>query len=98
MSVDPEAILDEGRGRIRDGNGKIGEKVTERVTEKVTKNQSIIIKEISKDKHITAKKLSGVVGISERKIKENIKALKEKGLRKRIGPDRGGYWEITGRR
>jgi hypothetical protein len=30
------------------------------------------------------------VGISERKIKENIRVLKEKGLLKRVGPDRGG--------
>ena len=89
MSTDTKAIHDEGRGRIRDGKWKIGGKVTE--------NQSIIIKEITKDKHITAKMLSGLVGISERKIKENIRTLKEKGLLKRIGPDRGGYWEIAGR-
>ncbi len=49
---------------------------------------------MKKDKNVTAKRLSEIVGISERKIKENIKLLKNKALVKRIGPDRGGYWEI----
>jgi len=34
------------------------------------------------------------VGISERKIKENIRKLKEKGLLRRLGPARGGYGEV----
>lgn len=38
---------------------------------------------------------SGIVGISQRKIQENISWLKEKGLIKRIGPDKGGYWEMV---
>jgi ATP-dependent DNA helicase RecG len=50
---------------------------------------------MKKDKNVTAKRLSEIVGISERKIKENVKLLKNKGLVKRIGPDRGGYWEIV---
>ena len=75
-----------------------GEKVTKRVTEKVTKrvteNQKKILNNISKDSLITVKKLSQIVGISERKIKENIAKLKQKGLLKRIGPAKGGHWEI----
>lgn len=65
--------------------------------EKVTEKQIKIIEEIRKDKFVTAKRLSETVGISERKIKENIKRLKEKGLLKRIGPDKGGHWEIIGK-
>jgi ATP-dependent DNA helicase RecG len=38
--------------------------------------------------------LAIIVGISERKIRENIKKLKSKGFLKRIGPDKGGHWEI----
>ena len=34
------------------------------------------------------------VKISQRKIKENISKLKDKGLIKRIGPDKGGHWEV----
>ncbi|MDD5689738.1 MAG: hypothetical protein PHQ76_05645 [Caldisericia bacterium] len=53
------------------------------------------MKEIIKDKFATAKHLSAVVEISERKIKESIKKLKNKGVLKKVGSDRGGYWEIT---
>jgi ATP-dependent DNA helicase RecG len=58
---------------------KVTDKVTERVTERVTENQSLILKGMKKDNQITARILSEIVGISERKIKENIKLLKNKG-------------------
>ena len=44
---------------------------------------------------ITAPELSSIVGISLSKIKENISKLKNKGLLKRVGPDKGGYWKIN---
>jgi len=66
----------------------------EKVTEKVTENQGRILGAIEKDNCVTAKKLSVIIGISERKIKENIKKLKQKGLLERVGPDKGGYWKI----
>ncbi len=68
--------------------------VTEKVPERVTENQKKILGELKKNKYATIKYLSSVIGISERKIKENIKKLKEKGLLKRVGPDRGGYWKV----
>jgi ATP-dependent DNA helicase RecG len=70
-------------------------KVTEKVTVKVTENQEKILEEIRGNQYVTTKKLSEIIGISERKIKENIKKLKEKRLLKRIGPDKGGYWKIS---
>ncbi len=69
--------------------------VTEKVTEKVTENQKKILKAMAANPHITAAELSGIIGISERKVKENIKKLKEKGLLRRIGPDKGGRWEVV---
>ena len=43
---------------------------------------------------ISAKELSRIIGISQRKIEENIKKLKKKEIIKRIGPDKGGYWKV----
>ena len=80
--------------RVKRDTVKVPEKVTVKVPEKVTVNQTAILSALSKDPHITAKKLSALVGISERKIKENLSKLKEKGLIKRIGPDKGGHWEV----
>jgi len=73
---------------------KVPGRVTIKVTERVTEKQVMILEEIRKDKFVTTKHLSDVVGISERKIKENIKKLKDKKMLKRVGPNRGGYWEI----
>ena len=63
--------------------------------EKVTENQQNILESIGNNPHITALELAGVVGISERKIKENIRKLKQKGMLRRIGAARGGYWEVV---
>lgn len=77
---------------------RVGEKVGKRVGEKVgkslTKNQRLIIKSMVENPNISAKDLSDIIGISKRKIEENISKLKKKELIKRIGSPRGGYWEI----
>jgi len=69
-------------------------KVGEKVGEKLTNNQQLIIKYISIDKTISAKKLSEKIGISDRKIEENIKKLKKLNILERIGSARSGYWQI----
>ncbi len=33
--------------------------------------------------------------VNEKTIKRDVVKLKQKGLLKRIGPDKGGYWEIV---
>jgi ATP-dependent DNA helicase RecG len=38
--------------------------------------------------------LSAKIQISQRKIKANLSKLKSLGLVKRIGPSKGGYWEV----
>jgi len=71
------------------------EKTREKVGEKLTKNQKMIIDFIQKEPIISAKELSKLGGISPRKIEVNLSKLKEKGLLRRIGADRGGYWEVV---
>jgi len=43
---------------------------------------------------VSARELAEIAGISSRKIEENIKKLKALGMVKRIGPAKGGHWEI----
>ena len=73
---------------------KYTEKGTEKGTEKLTKNQQMILDYITSNPQITIVELTSTVNISASKIKENISKLKIKGYLKRIGPDKGGYWEI----
>ena len=68
--------------------------INEKVPEKVPENQIKIINLMGKNPQITIPELAGAVGISERKIRENIAKLKTKGHIERIGPDRGGYWKV----
>jgi len=74
----------------------IGEKVGEKVGEKLTLNQEAIVREIIKDPRISARALAAIVGISSRKVEENIKKLKEQGRLIRIGPAKGGHWKVVG--
>jgi ATP-dependent DNA helicase RecG len=80
----------------------LGKKVGERVGEKVgknagrnlTRNQQQILELLRQYPHMAARELAQQVGISSRKIEQNIARLKELELLKRIGPARGGHWEV----
>ena len=56
-----------------------------------------IIELIKKNAHITIPELAESLGISTRAIEKQIAKLKEKGRLKRIGPDKGGHWEVVGK-
>ena len=60
----------------------------------LTENQALIVKEILKNKKITQHQLAKFVGITRKNIQNNMIKLKEKGVLKRIGPDKGGYWKV----
>lgn len=60
----------------------------------LTDNQKRIFFEIKSNRNITQKDLSLKIGISEKNIRNNIADLKEMGIVKRVGPDKGGYWEV----
>jgi Fic family protein len=59
----------------------------------LTDNQIMIIELMKVNSKISAKKLSNEVGISVRKIEENISKLKKLDLISRVGGTRG-YWEV----
>lgn len=44
---------------------------------------------------VNRKELAKVVGITEDGIKKQLANLKQKGVISRIGPDRGGYWQVN---
>ncbi|MDF1549292.1 MAG: ATP-binding protein [Bacteroidales bacterium] len=67
---------------------------SDKVTDKVTENQQRIISLILEKSTITSMELSEIIGISDRKTKDNIKKLKSMGIIRRIGSDKGGHWQI----
>ncbi len=56
-------------------------------------NQQKILRQIKLNNKISASKLSDIIGISKRKIEENLAKLKEQGILERIGGTRG-CWKI----
>ena len=59
----------------------------------LTDNQQMIIEQIQLNNKISASKLSDIVGISKRKIEENLAKLKEQGVLQRVGGTRGS-WKV----
>jgi len=70
---------------------RIGER---KLTEGLVENQRQMLKWMKKNPLISKKELSKKLGISTTSIDKNISQLKKKGLLRRIGPDKGGRWEI----
>ena len=69
--------------------GKTREKTTQKTTQK-------ILNLIRENPHITRKELAGLVGLSEEGVKFILNKLKKEKFLKRIGPDKGGHWEVHG--
>jgi len=73
---------------------KVGEEVGEKVGDRLTENQVNILNLLKNNPQISAKQLALQVGISQRKIEENLAKLKSKGVIDRIGPAKGGRWVV----
>ena len=58
-------------------------------------NQKRMVSLIIKAPYINAEVLSKKIDISFRKVKENLKKLKSKGIIARFGGGKGGYWTVA---
>ena len=79
--------------KVTDTSDKVTDKVTD-TNDKVTDNQHAIMRLISENKNISANEISGIIGISKRKVLQNTLKLKEKGLLERVGNNKTGYWKV----
>ena len=59
------------------------------------KTELKIIELMTDKPEISAAAIGEILGISKRAVLKHTKKLQEKGILKRIGPARGGHWEIT---
>lgn len=80
-----------------DGSGadKVTDKVGDKVDDKITENQQKILLCIKDNHTVSAQKMSELVGISKRKIEENLKKLKDTGKLVRVGNSKSGYWKVN---
>ena len=59
------------------------------------KSYQIILEMIEDNPNITIAELARRMNFSEKGIKKNLAKLKEMGKLVRVGPDRGGHWEVV---
>ncbi len=62
---------------------------------KLSALQLKVLKEIQKNNSLTYEALSEILGKDKATIRRNIQKLKQKGILKRVGSDKNGFWEIT---
>ena len=92
--------LSNGSRKI-DNSSEIGSEKGRRSSEKwrkgLDKSQDVvqnILDAIRQNSKVSAAEIAMKLGISSRAVEKRIKTMRENGIIRRIGPDRGGYWEI----
>jgi len=58
------------------------------------KTSGKILLALKEDGNLTIPELASLIGVTERSIERNIKKLQEERRLRRIGPAKGGHWEI----
>ena len=89
------------RGNQGNANNEVTEKVTEKqgevtekVTEKLNETDERIIAVIQSNPYITQKMLSEAIGLTRPYVGRKLLGLQARNIIRRVGPDKGGYWEV----
>ena len=77
-----------GVENLAQGSEKLSEKMSEKTPER-------IFSALIGHPEATIAHLSAALGVSNRTIERNLKRLQDQGRIRRVGPDRGGHWEIV---
>ena len=59
------------------------------------KQENVILELIKENPYIQRKELVSRLGIHESSVKRRLASLQEKGIIRHVGPNKGGYWELT---
>ena len=59
-------------------------------------NAEKIVAYLAANPTASAHELSIVVNLTTRAVEKNLRTLRESGRIRRIGPDKGGHWEVIG--
>ena len=74
----------------------LGEKLEEKLGEKLGEKRLKIVELVSTNSKVSISELADKVGISQTAIENNLRWLKMQGIIRRVGPDKGGHWEVIG--
>lgn len=102
----PEPTIDEYADGIRvsfqkgeekgtnEGKGKSKSKEKSKEKSKGKSSKEKILEEMTKNSLITIRELAHFLDLSIAGVEKNIRALKTEGLLRRVGPDKGGHWDV----
>ena len=89
--------------KVAERQGEVAEKYTEtrseyteKVTEKLSETEERIVALIRSNAHITQKMLSEAIGLTRQYVGRCMDSLQARKIIRRVGPDKGGYWEVLG--
>ena len=68
--------------------------IKEKVQESLSKNQQSIIALMKENPQISTREIAAMLGLSQMTIIKHTNGLKAAGLIKRVGPIKGGRWEV----
>jgi ATP-dependent DNA helicase RecG len=91
----PEIARDED---LKGKSQRLVERVGRRLVEGLVENQRKILALMSENPRVSKRELAAQIGISTTAIDKNIVSLRAKGLIRRVGPDKGGHWEVVRRK
>lgn len=77
----------ESTGDVANNGVKSAQKSTQKSTQR-------IIALIKDNPYITTQEIADQIGIIRRGVAKHIKKLQEKGIIRRVGPEKGGHWEV----
>ena len=68
---------------------------TDKVRRKYGESAEKVHRAISENLFIKTHEIAQKTGLSQRTVEKMIAILKKEGVLKRIGPDKGGHWEVV---
>ncbi len=74
--------------------GQTAEKLGERLGERLGETRAAIVEAMWANPQITITQLAESLGMSTTAVEKNLRILRTQGYVRRIGPARGGHWEV----
>ena len=75
-------------------NALVRYKILEKWPEKWPETAVVIINAIGSDNTITISKLETITGFGHTTIKKLLREMQAENIIRRVGPDKGGHWEV----
>jgi len=77
------------------GSAEPGICIDERSEKSSEKSSEKILSLLKSDPGLAAGDIAKMIGITQRAVEKQIAKLREEGRIRRIGPDKGGHWEVV---